>query len=188
MDMSSKTSPKSVAKKIISTGIEIEGRPVYFTTGLKNPLSGFFFKTTNGKKNKVLLKNVTNIQSKSVLMNMLKKHDSKTITPPAGKILNPLTGRFIKAPADKSIPKTTSEKTIKNYLKTPISKQNEAGPSKESINLQYENFFNLSKNVRKDMSKYLKKDDEIMKFHIGINEYPNWYIIAEAHKYIKKNE
>jgi hypothetical protein len=102
--MSSTTPPKvsTKAKKpeVMNTGIKMSGRTVYFTKGLKNPLSGFFFKTEDGKKNKVLVKNVTNEKTKSAFQNILKKH-SNTVAPPAGKVLNPLTGRFVKAPGEK---------------------------------------------------------------------------------------
>jgi len=102
MSSLSKVMPKTTSKKteIMNTGIKINGRTVYFTKGLKNPLSGFFFKTETGKKNKILVKNVKNEKTKNAFQNILKKH-ANTVVPPEGKVLNPLTGRFIKAPVEK---------------------------------------------------------------------------------------
>lgn len=100
------SSPKPAPKKsgVMNTGIKVEGRSVFFTKGLKNPLSGFFFKTADGKKNKILVKNVTNKSTKDALESILKNH-ANAVTPPAGKVLNPLTGRFVKDPDAKKIPK-----------------------------------------------------------------------------------
>jgi hypothetical protein len=99
MSSSTKVSPRSspkvspTKKEILNTGVKIEGRSVYFTKGLKNPVSGFFVKTADGKKNKVLLKNITNDTSKKTLTNLLDRHATAI---PSGKKLNPLTGRFVK--------------------------------------------------------------------------------------------
>jgi len=78
--------------KEVSTGIKYKNQEVFHTLELKNPLSGFFTKSINGKKQKLVLADLnTNISSK--LMATLKKNN---ITPPPGKILNPKTGRFVK--------------------------------------------------------------------------------------------
>jgi hypothetical protein len=91
---------KPAAAEIINTGVKISGRPVYFTKGLKNPMASFFVKTTNGKKDKVLMKNV-DATVKASLTKVLHKHAPAA---PEGKVLNPLTGRYVKATAAK--PKT----------------------------------------------------------------------------------
>jgi hypothetical protein len=87
---SSKTKPE-----VINTDVKVNGRYVYFTTGLKNPLASFFTKSiADGKKTRVLLKNITNEKVKSVLENVLKKH-ANVNTASSGKVLNPKTGRFV---------------------------------------------------------------------------------------------
>jgi hypothetical protein len=129
----------------MNTGVKIDGKTVYFTKGLKNPLSGFFFKTTGGKKNKVLMKNVANEKSKSALSNVLKKH-SNVVTPPAGKVLNPLTGRFVKAPGAKK------EKKVAKKSPTPTRNSN-------SNNNNYDAEYRRSRNLWLDMEGKTGEDD-----------------------------
>jgi hypothetical protein len=114
---SPKTAPKAKKTEVMNTGVKVDGKTVYFTKGLKNPLSGFFFKSAGGKKNKVLVKNVANEKTKSALENVLKKH-SNAVAPPAGKVLNPLTGRYVKAPAAKK------EKKVAKKSPTPKKSPN----------------------------------------------------------------
>jgi hypothetical protein len=80
---------KSVA---LNTGVKFDGRTVYFTTGLKNPLGGLFVKKAGGSKQKIMPSNIENKGNKNKIDTILKKHVS---TPPRGKTLNPVTGRYV---------------------------------------------------------------------------------------------
>jgi hypothetical protein len=78
--------------KEVSVGVKYKNSDVFHTSGLKNPLSGFFTKTADGKKQKIILANLSsNIADK--LKSTLKKNN---VTPPPGMKLNPKTGRFVK--------------------------------------------------------------------------------------------
>jgi hypothetical protein len=79
-------------KEVLKTNALVNGKPVYFTRGLKNPHASFFVKS-GGKKEKILIDNLNNGPAKRTLTTIAK---SQTTTPPRGKILNPLTGRYIK--------------------------------------------------------------------------------------------
>ena len=87
-EMSAKTSNS----KDVSTGVTYKDQEVFHTPGLKNPLSGFYTKSADGKKQQIVLAAIdTNIANS--LTATLKK---KNATPPPGKTVNPKTGRFVK--------------------------------------------------------------------------------------------
>jgi len=87
-EMSAKTSNS----KDVSTGVTYKDQEVFHTPDLKNPLSGFYTKTEDGKKQQIVLAAIdTNIANS--LKATLKK---KNATPPPGKTVNPKTGRFVK--------------------------------------------------------------------------------------------
>ena len=78
--------------KDVSTGVKYNDQEVFHTPDLKNPLSGFYTKTADGKKQQIVLAAIdTNIANS--LKATLKK---KNATPPPGKTVNPKTGRFVK--------------------------------------------------------------------------------------------
>jgi len=78
---------------MLKTNVKINSKDVFYKKGLKNPLAGFFY-TIDGKKKKVLIKDITNKSIKNKLINFANKHNSTKI--PEGKMLNPETGRFVK--------------------------------------------------------------------------------------------
>jgi hypothetical protein len=158
-----KPAPKAKKTEVMNTGVKVDGKTVYFTKGLKNPLSGFFVKAADGKKTKVLAKNVTNEKSKSALENVLKKH-SNVATPPAGKVLNPLTGRFVKAP--------TAKKEKKVAKKVPSSAW------KFGSLLEFIAF------VETDDLLYAMQNRDIQSLErdIDIKGYPNVQIHVSAHR------
>ena len=93
--------PSSVKITNVSTGIKYKDQEVFHTPDLKNPLSGFYTKNADGKRQKIVLAAIdTNIANS--LKATLK---TKNATPPPGKTVNPKTGRFVKQVADKEVEK-----------------------------------------------------------------------------------
>lgn len=213
-------SPKSASKsskkaEIMNTGVKIDGRTLYFTKGLKNPLSGFFFKTADGKKNKVLMKNITNEKTKSVLKNVLKKH-SDVVATPVGKVLNPLTGRFVKAGAEKkamtfddpiSLQKTKFPNGIelnkqwysKKSLQTMIETGNSRVPhSRRNLTMnEKKTILGKSKYVNKPVSpsiilnmlkEFFKKYDQKVLVKKQMNKFQIEAVFAYKNNYVNRNE
>ena len=96
-EKSKKTEKTEKSKKMdIKTNFTVQSRNVFYTTGLKNPHAGFFFKTKDGKKEKILMKNIKNEGTRTKMLNMIQKYSNGKNTIPEGKVLNPKTGRYVK--------------------------------------------------------------------------------------------
>jgi hypothetical protein len=123
--------------KEVSTGIKYKNQEVFHTQELKNPLSGFFTKSANGRKQKIVPANM-NADMMAKLTAVLKKNN---ITPPEGKVLNPKTGRFVK-----NVENKTKKSPSPRYSSSSNSNSNLNNNNNNSNNNSNHNPFNNSNN------------------------------------------